>query len=376
MGNAGDSKHMMNFSIRQVFYALSTFFGVIFLMFFGKPVLIPLAFALLISFILYPICCFLERKGVGRMWSILWTIIGVALLIAGIIFLFSSQIIKIISDFSNFTGRINELLATVTVFINKKIPIVPDLKKDDLIELGKKWFSKESGSLVKTSLGSATAIASGLVLSVIYTFLILLYRKGLKKAFVNFAAPDKRKNYAHMVDNMQLVGQKYLTGMFTLIIILGALNSTGLLLLGIDYAFFFGYLAAFLALIPFVGTTIGGALPTLYALMTYDSIWHPIGVILVFWFVQMLEGNFLSPTIVGGNLNLNALAAILALIVGGFIWGIPGMILSMPIMAIMKEAFENYEQLKPLSGVLRDDLYKEQKPPLNVKALFKKVFKK
>ncbi|UII20053.1 AI-2E family transporter [Fulvivirga ligni] len=375
MAKTDEMEANMSFSIKQVYYVLISFFGVVLILFFGRTVIVPLAFALLISFILYPVSRFIESKGVARMWSILWTMLSVAILLMGIIFLFSSQIVKIVQEFDDFRNRIHEILATVTTFVNQKIPILPEVKEEDLMQMSKEWFSSKSDGLVKSTLNGTTAFITGLVLTIIYTFLILLYRHGLKCAFVNFAAEDKRESYAHMINDMQRVGQKYLTGMFTLILILGVLNSIGLLALGIDYAIFFGFLAAFLAIIPYVGTMTGGAIPTIYAFMTYDSIWYPLGVILIFWFVQILEGNFLSPKIVGGNLNLNALVAILALIAGGLIWGIPGMILFLPYTAVLKVACEHYKELKPVSYVLRDDLYNNERSG-KLKKKVNKIFKK
>nr|WP_237390623.1 AI-2E family transporter [Fulvivirga sediminis] len=366
----------MSFSIKKVFYVLAVLFGISALLFFGRPVIVPMAFALLISFILYPVCRFIEAKGVGRLWSILWTMLGVALFLVGLITLFGSQIVKIMQDFTDFSNRLHEILASLTSFINEKVSILPNVSENDIMDMSKDWFSSKGNKLVGAMLNNTSEFITGFVLTVIYAFLLLLYRNGLKRAFVNFAASDKQEDYAHMIDNMQRVGQKYLTGMFTLIVILGALNSIGLLLLGIDYAIFFGYLAAFLAIIPYVGTLIGGAIPTLYAFMNYDSIWYPLGVVLIFWFVQMLEGNFLSPKIVGGNLNLNALVAIIALIIGGSVWGIPGMILFLPFTAVFKVACEHYKQLKPISYLLRNDLYKKEENEGSLKKKMQKILKK
>lgn len=366
----------MSFSIRQLFFALSSVLGIIVLLHLGQTVFVPLAFALLISFILYPVCSYLERLGVGRMWAILWTILGVVLLIFGITYLFSTQIINIVREFDHFREKLNGVLAGVTNFLNNKISLMPDLNEDNLKELSKQWFSDKSGGFVTNTLNSTALFFTGVTLTIIYTFLLLLYRKGLKNAFVNFAAEDKRDQYASMINNMQRVGQKYLTGMFILIMILGVLNSCGLLLIGIDYAFFFGFLAAFLAIIPYVGTTLGGAIPALYAFMNYESYWYPLGVVLMFWIIQIVEGNFLNPKIVGGNLNLNALVAILALISGGLVWGIPGMILFLPYTAILKVACEHYKELSPLSYVLKDDLYKKHEPETAVEKKIKKMFKK
>lgn len=347
----------MHISFKNVFYSLASIFALFFLLYLGRTVLVPLAFGLLTAFILYPICVFLEKKGVSRLWSIIWTMLSVTLVLLGITVLFSAQIIDIIKELDNFGAKLNEILVAVTEFINANISILPHLDKNSLVDMGMQWFSNKSGGMLTNTLNNTTLFLTGLTLTAIYSFLILLYRKGLKQAITSFTAEENKDQFNEMLNQIQKVGQQYLTGMFTLIIILGILNTLGLFLIGIDYALFFGFLAGFLAIIPYVGTTIGGAIPAIYAFITYESYWYPLGVILVFWFVQLLEGNFLSPKIVGGNLNVNAITAILALITGGLVWGIPGMILFLPFAAILKVFCEHYVQLRPLSLLMRDDVY-------------------
>jgi len=345
----------MSISFKQVFYVLATIIGAIFLLYLGRTVLVPLAFGLLAAFILYPVCVWLEKKGVNRLWSILWTIISVTIVIAGILLLFSTQIFDIIKEFGDFSQRLNDLLLSVTQFLNENVSIIPEVNRDSIINMGLQWFSNQSGGMLTDTLNLTALFVTGLTLTLIYTFLMLLYRKPLRKAFINFSAPEHHKKYDSMIRHAQQVGQQYLTGMFLLILILGALNSLGLFIIGIDYALFFGFLAGFLAIIPYVGTTIGGALPAIYAFMNHDSYWYPLGVIMVFWFIQILEGNFLNPKIVGGNLNINALASIVALIAGGLIWGVPGMILFLPYVAVFKVVCEYYDQLKPVGMLLKDE---------------------
>ncbi len=355
-----ENKELMSISFKNAFFSLATCFAVIFLLYLGRSVLVPLAFGLLIAFILYPICVYLEKKGVSRLWSIVWTMLSVTLLLVGITVLFSAQIIDIVKELDDFGAKLNEVLVAMTEFVNTNISFVPKLDKNSLVDLGMKWFSSNSGGMLTNTLNSTALFITGLTLTVIYSFLILLYRKGFKNAVASFSAENHRDQFNEMLKQIQKVGQKYLTGMFTLIIVLGILNTLGLFIIGIDYALFFGFLAGFLAIIPYVGTIIGGAIPALYAFITYDSYWYPFGVILVFWFIQLLEGNLLSPKIVGGNLNVNAIAAILALITGGFIWGIAGMILFLPFAAILKVFCEHYKQLRPISLLMRDDVHSKR----------------
>jgi predicted PurR-regulated permease PerM len=144
--------------------------------------------------------------------------------------------------------------------------------------------------------------------------------------------------------------------MFLLIIILGFANSIGLLIIGIDSPFLFGFLAAILSIVPYIGTTIGATIPVLYALMSSDSIWVPVAVMVLFWSIQTIESNFLSPKIVGSSVNVNALVAILSLLIGASVWGIAGMILFLPFAAMLRVVCEEFEQLKPIAMLISDDI--------------------
>jgi predicted PurR-regulated permease PerM len=138
------------------------------------------------------------------------------------------------------------------------------------------------------------------------------------------------------------------------IVILGFANSIGLWIIGLDNPFLFGFLAAVLALIPYAGTTLGAAIPILYAFISYDSLLMPVTIAIYFWFVQFIESNFLTPKIVGGNLNINALTSILSIIIGASVWGIAGMIIFLPFAAMLRVVCEEYEELKPIALLIGD----------------------
>jgi predicted PurR-regulated permease PerM len=145
----------------------------------------------------------------------------------------------------------------------------------------------------------------------------------------------------------------YIVGLLIVITIIAVLNIVGLLALGIKYAVFLGILSAALTVIPYIGIIIGAALPVLVALITKDSLLYPLGVMAIFAFVQFLEGNFITPNIIGSKVNVNPLAAIVALIIGGKIWGIIGMIMAIPMCGILKIMFSHYPRLKPYAILLQ-----------------------
>jgi predicted PurR-regulated permease PerM len=109
-----------------------------------------------------------------------------------------------------------------------------------------------------------------------------------------------------------------------------------------------------LTIIPYVGIFIGASLPVILALLTKDSAWYAVGVIGLFSFVQFLEGNFITPRITGSKVSINALAAIIALLIGGKILGIAGMILAVPCLGIFKILLSHSKHLSPFVILIED----------------------
>ncbi|MND63799.1 AI-2E family transporter [Solitalea canadensis] len=144
----------------------------------------------------------------------------------------------------------------------------------------------------------------------------------------------------------------YVKGMIVVYIIVGVLNSLGLLLLGIEHAILFGILTAIMTIIPYVGIIVSSLLPISVAWLSTDSLWYPLGVIAVFGFVQYLEANLIFPMVVGAQLNINTWASIIAIIIGGILWGASGMVLSLPLLAILKLLSEHIKDWKALNILL------------------------
>jgi predicted PurR-regulated permease PerM len=349
----------MNISFQKLFFAIATIFALFAILILAKSILIPLGFALLISFILYPVVKKVESCGIKTILAAFLSIFALILIIGGGIFLFSTQIFELSKEFPHFQDKIILAFTEVTLYINKNVNIIPNLEKSELFDRIKDLLNESIGSLVKQTFSNTVSFLAGLLATIIFTFLILINRKGLTKAFSWFSPEDKRERVVKMFKSVQQVGQKYFFGMILIILILGVVNSVGLWIIGIDNPFLFGFLAAILALIPYAGTFLGATIPILYSFISYESIWMPISIAIFFWFVQFIEGNFLTPKIVGGNININPLTAILSLIVGAVVWGIAGMILFLPFAAMLKIVCEEYEELKPIALLIGNQNYKE-----------------
>lgn len=362
----------MKLSFQKLFFVIATVFAIFAILVFAKSILIPLSIALLISFILLPIVKKLEKWGVNKTLAVFFAIFAVLLLISGIILIFSTQIIKLSSEFTDFQDKILLAFADVTLYINQHVPFIQDLGKDELIEKIKTWLSKSSGSMVSKSISGTTSFIAGLVVTFIFAFLFLIYRKGLTIAFASFAKKENRERVIKMLKSVQQVGQKYIVGMFILITLVGFINSIGLWIIGLDNPFFFGFLGATFSILPYIGTAIGTIIPAVYALVTYDTIWVAVGVVVLFWVVQFVADNYLTPKIVGNNLEINALTSILSIIVGASVWGVAGMILFLPFAAMLKVVCEEFEELKPIALLIGNQNYKDEKNK-SIHRRFKKI---
>ncbi|MBN1769555.1 MAG: AI-2E family transporter [Prolixibacteraceae bacterium] len=364
----------MNLSFQKMFFAIATVIALFAILVLAKAILIPLSIALLLSFILFPLAKRIEKLGMNRILAAFLSIFTMILIIGGAIFFFSTQIIELTDEFSNFKNKIIHLFAEFTFYFNDNVSIIPNLEKNELTERMQTWISESTGSLVSKTVSSTATFFVGLLATFVFTFLILIYRRGLTEAFTQFSPEEKRPRVRNMFKSVQQVGQKYLVGMIFLTIVIGLANSIGLLIIGIDNPFLFGFMGAALAIIPYIGTSVGAIIPILYAFMSYDSPWKAIAVAILFWFVQLVADNFLTPKIVGGSLKINALAAILSLFIGAAVWGVAGMILFLPFAAMLKVVCEEFDELKPMALIIGNhEISKKKGSKINAKKFMAKI---
>ena len=342
----------MNLSFQKLFFAIATVFALFAIMVLAKTILIPLSVALLISFILFPLAKKFETWKINKEFAAFLSIFSVILIIVGVVYFFSTQIISLSKEFTDFKDKIVNAFADVTVYINNNVSFVENLERNELLNRMKEWLTDSTGFLISQTVNSTATFIAGLFATIVFIFLFLIYRDGLTHAFLAFSPEDKRNRVFNMFKSVQQVGQKYLFGMLFLTLVIGLANSIGLLIIGIDNPFLFGFLGAALAIIPYIGAVMGAVIPVIYAFVSYDSLWMAVAVALLFWFVQLVADNFLTPKIVGGSLKINALTAILSLFVGAAVWGLAGMILFLPFVAMLRVICEEYEELKPIALIM------------------------
>ncbi|MCC2544917.1 AI-2E family transporter [Hymenobacter sp. BT175] len=316
-------------------------------------ILLPLAFAGLLSLLLLPLCRRFERWGLPRVLAIVVCLLLMVALLTGLVWVFGAQIMGFKKELPILQEKMSQYFDQVQQFMSSRFGIEPT-SKDELIDESLKSMKKGAGGYLGTTISTTTGILSVATLIPIYIFCFLLYRDHMRQFMFRFVSPDKRTTVLHTVDNIQTVVQAYITGLLTVIAIVAVLNAIGLLLLGVKYAIFFAVFASVLAIIPYIGIIIGATLPAIITLVETGDPVKAALVVLVFLIVQFLEGNFITPMITGSKVSINPMAAIIALILGGELWGTPGMILSIPLVAILKVVFDAYKPLEPFGFLLGD----------------------
>ncbi|HCM76579.1 MAG TPA: AI-2E family transporter [Cytophagales bacterium] len=320
-------------------------------LYFLKSLLMPLVFSFLMVMVLVPLCQKLESWKIGRILSILIVLFMVFVVVVGLALLMSTQFNRFITDFPDLEGRLQNLLVGLITNIEGVFNISQQEQLGFLKDNATEFF-KTGSKYFSSAIGATTDAISFMGLVPVYCFLILLYREKFKNVILKLISSEREQSVVDIYTKMRKAVQQYVTGLGLVVLIIAVLNVLGLSLLGIKYAVFLGIFSALLTVIPYVGVFIGGLLPVLIALITKDSMWYPLGVIGLYWLVQILEGNFITPRIVGSQVNINALAVIFGLLAGGQLWGVAGMVMAVPILAVIKVVFSHVDSLKPLAEML------------------------
>src|SRR5690606_25298098 len=261
---------------------------------FGQDVFVPLSLALLISFVLYPIVTWMERKGVPRMAAILIGVFALLLLLLALVFLLINQLLDFLRELPLIRDKVAEILNQLSGFFAHSYGISTEQQSNWLSEL----FNQSASSILSLVRNTVMASASSTVLLVlvpVYAVLILYYRRHWVSVLFR-VFPDSEQDEIREVLSLSIdTYYNFIKGMAIVYLIVGILNSTGLLILGVPHAILFGFIASILTFIPYIGIMIGSLLPITMAWITYDSIWGPLGVVGIFAFVQYLEANLIFP---------------------------------------------------------------------------------
>lgn len=323
------------------------------ILYFGKTLFIPLSFSLLVGFILYPICKWMETKGINKGIAIVISILGVTLLAGAIIYLLFVQFSEFLEEWQSLRIKLSETINQLSVFISERFDISLE-KQTEFINNALNNSGSQAFSIVRNTAYSLSESVFFLLMIPVFSTLILFHRQMLSNALYELFSKEKKNTIHEILVETINAYYNFIKGMLVVYLIVGLLNSIGLLLIGVPHPFLFGFIASILTFIPYVGIMISSLLPIAISWITYNSIWYPLAVIAVFSIVQLLEAYLIFPFAVGNRLKINTLVIIIAIIVGGILWGAAGMILFIPFVSVMKLIADRTPSLKTLSVLLGD----------------------
>lgn len=338
-------------STAHIAYSLVTLVLIVWIMYVIQGILVPFLFSILLAIALHPVTSRLEKWGTPRVLSAILCVILTIALLSGLVWFIVDQVIQIGSGDFNLAQKINQIWSTIERFLTQTFGLETTDMWNQVKESSMQMVSNATTYLT-AFFGSAGNTIVNAVMIPLYMFFLLYYRiffiEFIFRAFHSSPEPKIKAT----LDTLYRVIRSYLFGLIIVMGIVAVLNSIGLLVMGIDNAWFFGTLAALLLLIPYIGIMIGSILPALFALATKDSAYYALGIIIWFQIVQFFEGNFITPNVVGGQVNISPLVAILALLLGGKLFGLAGLILALPMVAVLKVLLDASDNWKAFGFVL------------------------
>jgi len=348
--------------LRNAAYILIVILGGGFLLLAGRDILFPFLFAIFFAFLLMPLEAFIYKYIPVKAVSITGCVLLAFGAVIGIIFIFGYQFIQIVADMNSIQQQLQDGIQEIIAFIGDKVPFVQVPQDPESMNVMMSRLMEAPIDYVGAGITSGAGFLFNTALTLIYTIFILIY-KGAFHDFLMIQFPkDKRTELEAILSQSVHLIQRYLTGMVTVVFILATLNCIGLLIIGVEHAIFWGVLAACLVIIPYIGTVLGGMLPFLYSLATSQYDWQPWAVVIYYIIIQQLEGNIVTPKIVGSSVRINPFFALIGIVIMGGLMGIGGIVLAIPILAIIKLVAEEIDVLKPVALLMDKDLI--QKRPL------------
>ena len=338
-------------------------------LYFGKDFLMPIFIGTILATIFLPFCKWMEGKKVPEFLAPLICLLILLIFITGIVLLLLWQISDLANDAEIIWERATKLFANFQQYIYDNA----NISKEQQTEM----FRDEQSLVTKfipSILGSLAYLFTNFFLVLIYIYLLLYYRVHIRNFILKLAPPNQKDDVRQVIYKATKVSQQYLIGLGKMIIWLWIMYAIGFSIAGVENPIFFAILCGLLEIVPYIGNITGTALTVLVSAAKGADSSMLAGIVLTYGIVQFIQGWVLETIIVGPQVRINPLFTILALVLGELIWGIPGIILAIPLIAMLKIVYDHVENLKPYGFLLGEAERPAKKGALAEK--FKGWFKK
>lgn len=338
--------------VTLVIIGLFVFFVVLYI---GKEIFIPLIYATMFAITLSPLVDYFVKMKINRVLAITISLILVILVLLTIILLILSQLNEFTNAFPHIIDKFYDTLNNIVLWTSKYVNISTQ-KIDAYIANTKTKIMDNSLDTIGITINTIIDTMVTIVLIPVYVFMILFYRPMLLDFIRKLFGEKNLKEVNSILKFTKNIIQRYLLALLFEAAIIAILNSIGLFVIGLNYAVVLGIIGALLNIIPYLGGLIAIVLYIIIVLLTKDSLSYVFYVIVLYSIIQLIDNNLIVPKLVGSSVRINALVAIVTVIVGGALWGISGMFLSIPLIAIIKVIFDHIDGLKPWGFLLGDNM--------------------
>lgn len=329
-------------------------FALLATLYFGASFFIPFTFAAFLAALMAPVASKLEEFGLGNLISSLISTVIVFIVVGGLTYLIYFQLKVFINDLPEIREELNEFLNYLQEYAFSTTGISPEEQKE--------MYKERSDGLMKTLeqqltlvLGGILSTALSFLLVLVYLFLFLLNRGKYVEFVLKYTSEEKETKVREILDRSAMVIHQYLWGRLQVMTILAIMYIICFIIFDVRYAVLLTVFGALITIIPYIGPFISGVLPFLFVVVFGESFTQIITFGLVVLVIQLIESYILEPVIIGKEVRLSPLAIIIAIIVGGMIWGISGMILFVPLFAILRIISKNSKNLRPVGFLIAND---------------------
>ncbi|WP_316801232.1 AI-2E family transporter [Pedobacter frigidisoli] len=332
-----------------------------YLVIIAKEILSPLIFSCLFSILLLPMASFFEyRLKLPRSAASMLSVILMLGAIGIVLYIIGSQLTDLANDWPQFRAQLNLTGQNLQKWIDNRFHI-DAAKQLNYVHSATSKALASSTTVVGATVLSLSSILLFLVFTFIYTFFFLLYRTLIMKFLVSVFLEENKKMVYDIIEQVQYIIRKYIIGLLIEMAIVAAVVSIVFWFLGIKYAILLGLITGILNIIPYIGIFVALILSTLITFATATILTKVILVIVTLVIVHLIDSNVILPLVVGSKVRINALITVLGVIIGEMIWGISGMFLSIPVIAVLKIIFDRVESMKPWGIILGDEEKKQNR---------------
>ncbi len=305
----------------------------------AKPVLFPFALAVFLSFVLAPLEDYLTRLRIPRAIVIIFILIFTFF----ILYLLGSLIYTTGKNFAAELPKYSQRVTSVFTTIQEKYNLSG--AEWQPFDWASQFDLNKAGGILLDSLGPFFSFISNLFLIVLFLIFIMAGRGQILPKINRAFSEDRASKVSEVIQNIDSQIQRYLA-IKTVVSFFTGLFALGVLLLfGLDFAILFGLLTFILNYIPNIGSFIATAFPVIIAIFQFETIWPAVWILVILVLIQQIMGTIIEPRLMGEGLDLSPLVILFFLFFWGWLWGIPGMILAVPIAAIVKITTSNIPEL-------------------------------